>query len=122
MNLRDKIFLTLGFGLTLVGILATVLYGTNAGVIILILFLKLILILQLLQRKQLARLQERTLTTISAINKHKQTAQKLASTDSNGHKNDVISNKKLIGLLQAQQVSMEILNDKIGQLTKQSKI
>lgn len=114
MNTRDLIFLLAGALIAAVGIGATI-YGIGSIAIIALLVLCMtIIVLLLLQRRQLAAVQKRTLEVVRAQNRtHKSLSRSLekSNTSSRADRSD-LSMKKIIGLLSAQQTSMERLNKK----------
>lgn len=111
MYSRDKIILGFGVVVTLLGIAATLSWSVMIGVIAVLVMSLLVLSVLLLQRMQLAKVQQRTLSILQA---DKETRQSITSVERSGS----VATKKIIGLLQAQQISMEILNDKIEDVAR----
>lgn len=119
MNTRDLIFLLSGVLIAGVGI-GAILYGSFV-IAFVALFLMCILTLAvlLLQRRQLAAVQKRTLEIIRAYNADTRNPVKNQPQGkglTNAHRQD-FSTKKIIGLLTAQQTSMELLSKKIENVT-----
>lgn len=118
MNKRDLVFLLSGLVIAGVGI-GAVFYGGSVVVFIALFLLSiLILVVLLLQRRQLAAVQKRTLEIIrayNAITRNPAKNQPQGKVLTNSRAQD-FSTKKIIGLLTAQQTSMEILNKKIENL------
>lgn len=117
MNKRDLVFLLSGLVIAGVGI-GAVFYGGSVVVFISLFLLSiLILVVLLLQRRQLAAVQKRTLEIIRAYNAVTRNPAKnqQGKVLTNSRAQD-FSTKKIIGLLTAQQTSMEILNKKIENL------
>ncbi len=107
MNLRDRMFLIFGIGAGLLGIVGTITWSLETGVVALIVISLVILVLLVLQRRQLARVQQRTLTMLNAH----QTMKPVVGQEP--QESIAIPTKKILGLLQAQQVSIDLINDKI---------
>lgn len=107
MNLRDRMFLIFGIGAGLLGIVGTITWSLETGVVALIVISLVILVLLVLQRRQLARVQQRTLTMLNA----QQTMKPVVGQEP--QESIAIPTKKILGLLQAQQVSIDLINDKI---------
>lgn len=106
MQLRDKIFLLVGGLIATLGVIATFLWTVSAGVGALLLLGLMILMLLVLERRQLAKIQERSLHLLRVTEKPKRTPYSEDSTVR-------ISTKKIIGMLQAHQVSLDLLAEKI---------
>ena len=100
LSSRDWVFIGGGLALTVGGILATFYWNIEAGIVVLFLLGMLLLLLGILQRKHQARLQERVLFLIAAEKKRVREPVEL----------DSVSMKKIIGLLHAQQISLEKLS------------
>jgi len=118
MNTRDLVFLLSGLAIVGVGIGAILYDHFVIAFIALFLLSMVILLVLLLQRRQLAAVQKRTLELIRA---HNAVARNPAKNQSQGQgltnpRGQDFSTKKIIGLLVAQQTSMEILNKKIENL------
>lgn len=109
MNTRDKIILAIGVAVSILGAVMTLLWSVAAGVIALLLLCLVILGLLILVRRQLARVQQRTLTLLKQQSTPRQAEPVLAQGDDYAQ----ISFKKIIAILEAQQMSMEILNAKV---------
>lgn len=97
---RDWVLVGVGLSLTVTGIITTVFGSIEIGMIVLFLLGLLLLILGILQRKHQYRLQERVLYLIGAEKKRLREPVEL----------DSVSMKRIIGLLHAQQISLENLN------------
>ena len=104
MNLRELTLLFLGALAAVVGILASLYKSWPVGLITLVGLAFLVLVVLLLMRKQVGRLQQRVLTLIRI---NKETERHLARLEV-----DSIAIRKIFDVLQAQQISMEILNTK----------
>lgn len=108
MTSRDLVFIGVGTLLTGIGIFGSLLGRYALGMIALFLLGLLIVFLFVLQRRTQSRLQERILFLVKAEkNRSKKVGDNRALTsciDSNA-----VLAKKVIGLLQAQQISMERL-------------
>jgi len=115
MSKRDFIFFVFGVFLVAVGIGAASFEKYAIALIALSLVCTLILTLLLLQRRQSAVIQKRTLEILRAQNAFSSEMKRVPSPhfDKSG-----VSTKKIIGLLSAQQVSMEILNRKLDKIIK----
>lgn len=120
MNKRDLVFVGTGLLLAFIGVLA-LLYGSlTLSLTVGFLMMTLLLVLLVLQRRQLASVQERTLrmlrdrkhvfSKLENIERVSGTSRQTDSTD--------ISSKKVIGLLSAQQISMELLNNKLEDVAR----
>lgn len=109
MYSRDKIVLFSGFILVVMGILTTFFWAVEGGIVALLLISLLVLILLVLQRRQLAKLQQRTLRLQQSNNS---LTRSIAAPD----QIESVSTKKILGLLQAQQISMEVLDDKVEEI------
>lgn len=113
MHINNKIALILGWALTAIGIVITLVFSATAGIVVLLLLASLMLSLQVLQRQQLAKVQARTLLLLDGQKKNLKAVQKNSTVNIERASTEELPIKRLIGLLQAQQVSIEILNDKI---------
>lgn len=109
MNSRDKIVLAIGIAVSILGTVATLLWSVAGGVIALLLLCLVILGLLILVRRQLARVQQRTLTLLKQQARLRQAEPVLPNGDDYAQ----VSVKKIIAILEAQQMSMEILNAKV---------
>jgi len=118
MHLRDKMFLLSGLLIVLVGSVLSILWNLLAGFIALLLLAYLCLFLLVLQRRQLARVQQRTLDLVKWTTK-RGTRPTTSSTDVSKQCVE-IPTKRIIGILQAQQMSMERLSRKFDSAPNQS--
>lgn len=115
MNRRD-LFLTIGGVFLAIFGVGVLIYGNlTLALISLFLLIILLLILLLLQRRQLAAIQERTLRLLRS---QKESSSRLKNMESqlkfsNRKDKSDASTKKILGILSAQQTSMELLNQKI---------
>lgn len=103
LSSRDWAFIGGGLVLTVAGVIATFYWNIEAGIVVLFLLGMLLLMLGILQRKHQARLQERVLYLIGAEKKRGREPVEL----------DSVSMKKIIGLLHAQQISLEKLDSHV---------
>lgn len=113
MTSRDLLFISLGTLLAVVGITASFLGSNTLAITALILLSLFVLFLLILQRRHQARLQERILYLVNAEKKRTKAASAKSSRNSLDDSNAVQA-KKIIGLLQAQQISMELLRREIS--------
>lgn len=114
MNSRDKILLVSGSVIGLSGIVLALVWRNPAGIIALLMMNLVILLFLFSQRRQLARLQKKTDTLLNSRLMTKEstaTGKPLQSQE--------VPLKKVVGLLQAQQISMERLNDKMDGILNQ---
>ena len=110
MSTKDKFFLFFGGGVGIAGIVATILWSVEAGVVALITISLVILTLLALQRRQLARVQQRTLSMLNTL----QTTKPVTVPKPPSDKESIaIPTKKIVGLLQAQQMNLDLLNSKV---------
>lgn len=100
---RDLSLIVVGVALAAAGVLSTIFWSVEAGIVALFLFGLLLLFLGVLQRKHQSLLQQRVLYLISAEKKRLKSSSEL----------DPISTKKIIGILQAQQISVEKLHSMV---------
>lgn len=105
MSLRDKALTGLGIALTVLGITLTIFWSVESGLIALLLVGLLICLLFVLQRRQMARVQQRLLKLAELVRDCE-----TAVADANQHQ--LVLHRKLLGHIQAQQISMELLNNK----------
>lgn len=112
MNSRDLIFLVMGTFVGLAGIGTTLVWSIDAGIIALLAMGVILLVLLILQRRQVAKLQQRMLSVINQQKKANAETEKNQPRVANPPESIAIHTKKIVGLLQAQQVSMEMLNAK----------
>lgn len=110
MSLRDKMFLAFGTMIGVLGVTATLLWSIEIGVVALLLLGLIILVLVVLQRRQLSRVQQRTLTLLNARRQDAKPVQVKPQESL------AIPTKKVVGLLQAQQMSMDLLNEKLDRV------
>jgi len=102
---RDKVYLLIGLCLGLLGIVSTIVWTIKVGMLLLFLLVMLLLILIVLQRRQMAKVQERTLKLLQFQQNDKTDTHSSIAVD--------LASKKIIGLLQAQQMSIDLLNDRL---------
>lgn len=121
MHLRNRLFLVVGLILGLVGILLTLVWSLELGIVTLLVLNLLLLMLLSLQRRQLARVQQRMLTLMKS-DKDKATVPNVENLDATKIRQDLkITNKKVIGLLQAQQRNLDLMNVKMEDMLKDKK-
>jgi ketopantoate reductase len=126
MQFRDKLFLAVGVVLVLGGAVGTFMWEPQIGIVALLALGLLILVLVLLQRRQLARVQQRTLTLLKMQQRSEVSPnavkvpsfQDLAVSTGKVQEDLAISTTKIIGLLQAQHVALELLNEKLEQAVR----
>lgn len=120
MNKRDLVFVGTGLLLAFIGVLA-LLYGSlTLSLTVGFLMMTLLLVLLVLQRRQLASVQERTLRMLrdrKDVFSKLENIERLSGTSRQTDSTD-ISSKKVIGLLSAQQISMELLNNKLEDVAR----
>jgi len=114
MNTRDLVFLVVGAMIGLTGIVSALVWSVKLGIVALIVLSLILLVLLVLQRRQLGKVQQRMLSILNA----QQKSAKSATTPNLSRvavpqENIAIPMKKIVGLLQAQQISMEKLNAKL---------
>lgn len=120
MSSRDKVFLLAGTIVGLVGVVATLLWNLEVGIITLLLLNLLNLFILLLQRRQLGRIQQRTLALLQS-REGKSSQGRGETLNAAKIQHDLkVSNKKLVGLLQAQQTNLDRLNEKIEAIRARS--
>ena len=107
MYLREKVYLGLGLLLGTIGIVSSVFWSIKVGIVFLTFLVMLIFVLIVLQRRQLAKVQHRTLRLLQ--NQGKKPVREEGRAEISVH----IATKKIIGLLQAQQISMDLLKDRL---------
>lgn len=113
MSTRDLALLVTSTAAGIAGIIFTLAWSVEAGLVVLFVLILGLMGLLFLQRRQLAKLQQRTLLM---LNRQQETISMKASTSAVVTKSSesiAVPTKKIIGLLQAQQVSMEILDAKL---------
>lgn len=114
MKSRDLIYISVGTLLALVGITASFLGNANVGMTALFLLGLLILFLMVLQRRHQARIQTRILYLVNAEKNRSKVAVERSAPSTEADKADnAVYAKKIIGLLQAQQISMERLRSEV---------
>lgn len=111
-KLRDLIFIGAGVVVAGAGIGASLLWSTVAGVIAQLLLTGGLLLLIVLQRRQMAKIQARTLEILRYTKGNRNQPSK---TD----KRPVVFEKNVLGILQAQQTSIDLLNQKLDALSSQ---
>jgi|SRR5699024_2817971 len=118
MHSRDIIFLVVGVAIGVVGILGTIIWSTKVGILALLVLGVLVLGLVILQRRQLARIQQRTLSLLNSYrvadtpSKVADVPSKISESDPSTRRELAVSTKKIIGMLEAQRVALDILNGK----------
>ena len=106
MRTRDMILLVIGFLIVAGGFLSIFTWPAISQLALLLLNF-LLLVLLVLQRRQFAKVNERTLALLRASSA---TNEALVKSQQNAS----ASTKKILNVLNAQQISMEILNSKIA--------
>lgn len=114
MTSRDLIFVSVGTLLGGIGIAASFLGRDTLGMIALFLLGLLILFLMILQRRTQARVQERILYLVKAENKRSKIGGANSSASTPSTDSNAVLAKKVVGLLQAQQISMERLRRELS--------
>lgn len=117
MYSRDKIFLLLGTAIAGIGAIATILWTYAAGIIALLAIAVVIILMLVLQRRQLAKIQERTLKLVKA-QQSARSQQSNSKAPARKEESLAVSTKKIIGILQAQQISVELLHAKIDRVAE----
>lgn len=120
MNKRDLVFVATGLLLAFVGVLALFYGSLTLSLTVGFLMMTLLLVLLVLQRRQLASVQERTLRMLrdrKHVFSKLENIERLSGTSRQTDSTD-ISSKKVIGLLSAQQISMELLNNKLEDVAR----
>lgn len=122
MKTRDLVIVSTGAILTFLGIFLTFAWGLAGGISALLLTSLLILILLVLERRQVAKLQERVLTILRSTTTRQVTSAEgknsgVATDSWMSDSFDEVTIKKILGLLQAQQMSMEALDRHISTLS-----
>lgn len=110
MYYRDKFLLIAGLLIVAVGSILTVVWHISAGIVAILFLCLLCMILLVLQRRQLSKVQQRTLAILRTPAQHVPQVDVSACNDC--RQDMTVYTKKIVGMLQAQQTSMEILNDK----------
>lgn len=120
MGTRDKVFLMIGLLVGIVGVVVTLIWRVDAGIVALLMLNLLVLAILLLQRRQLAKVQQRTLALMNS-RERPSPVPSAENLDASKVRQDLkISNKKLVGLLQAQQTNLDLLNNKLESLLEKS--
>src|SRR5699024_1859869 len=119
MHSRDIASLVVGAAIGVVGILGTILGAPEVGIVALLVLGVLILGVLVLQRRQLARIQQRTLSILNSRRPATTQDKKIQLDPENTRRDMAISTKKVVGLLQAQQVGLDTLNAKVEQALSQ---
>src|SRR5699024_11798742 len=104
MHFRDKIFLAVGVVLVLFGSVASFFWRIETGIVALLLVSILILVFLSLLRRQVSKVQQRTLALL-----HIRSAVDMLSTDL--RYSVIILLKNIMCLLQSQQMCMEDIRD-----------
>lgn len=111
MNFREFFLFLLGAVTTAVGVLASIFWSLTAGLISLLVMVFLLLVLLLLQRRQLGKIQQRSLALLRF--------QSCGKDDCASSERDGLAVRKIADMLQAQQISMELIYDKLGEIERQ---
>lgn len=115
MNTRDLVFLVVGAMIGLTGIIGALLGSVKLGTVALMAMSVILLVLLVLQRRQLAKVQQRMLSILNAQQKSAESATAPNLSRAAAPQESIaIPTKKIVGLLQAQQISMEKLNAKLN--------
>ncbi|WP_022871636.1 hypothetical protein [Yaniella halotolerans] len=125
MTRRDMLFFGLGTLVACIGVIASLLGSKIIGIVATLVIGSLILVLLLLQRKQMAAMQQRTLGILRKVNSGYEIVSALTQPQSEQHlsKKEVgealqVPTKKLVGLLQAQQMQIDALSSQIELLDR----
>ena len=121
MHLRDKIFLASGGVLAVGGAVLTFAWNVEAGIAALLALSLVILVVVLLQRRQLARIQQRTLAILNSqqalIDSLKSasvpSSERSKNSDKGVQEDLALSTRRIVGLLQAQHVALELLHERL---------
>ena len=119
MHSRDIVSLVVGAAIGVVGILGTLLGAPEVGIVALLALGVLILGVLVLQRRQLARIQQRTLSILNSRPPATTQDKQIQLDPDNTRRDMAISTKKVVGLLQAQQAGLDTLNAKVEQALSQ---
>lgn len=113
MDNKNKLILAFALLVAFAGILGSMFWGSTAGVIALLALGLLIVVLQTLQRRQLAKVQER----LSVLIRQNQSLLEFKSADGNigVDRGTHTTITKIFDMLQAQQVSTELLAARMDQ-------
>jgi|SRR5699024_558014 len=112
MHSRDVTFIVVGLAIGAVGIVGTIVWSMKVGVLAFLVLGVLILGLVVLQRRQLARIQQRTLSLLNTT-RALGSESKISVLEPGTSREIAVSTKKIIGMLEAQRVGMDILNEKV---------
>lgn len=105
--MRDLLFFVAGAVVGCAGIGASLLWSPIAGIIAQLLLTVGLFLLLVLQRRQVAKVQARTLEIL----RHAKESQNRPDGNS---KRVVVFEKNILGLLQAQQTNLDLLNQKLN--------
>ncbi|GAA4473618.1 hypothetical protein GCM10023190_06030 [Enteractinococcus fodinae] len=111
MNWREFTLLLIGAVITAAGVLASFFWSLTAALISLLIMVFLLMVVQLLQRRQLGKIQQRSLAMLRFQSSDKE--------EGGSSERDTIAVRKIVDMLQAQQISMELIYDKLGELEQQ---
>lgn len=103
MNKRDLVFFITGLIITAWGFISVLLGNQMMAIIAILLMFMIVFVVLILQRRQLAAVQKRTLELLKFANRPAEVVQ------IDRDKQIDISTKKIINILQAQQIAMERL-------------
>lgn len=118
---RDLVLMGAGTTIAACGVVGSLVWGPAAGLVAILAMAMLILTVQVLQRRQTAILQQRVLSVIKLIKRNEKMAQEtifrqLQNAKSAPAVSDqalALSTKRIIGLLQAQQIGLEQLHQSV---------
>src|SRR5690625_3863336 len=128
MQFRDKLVLAVGAILAFGGAIVTYTWQIQVGIVALLALGLLLLVLVMLQRRQLARVQQRTLALLK-LHQHSEassntvehpSSRDLALSTEKIQRDLAVSTTKILGLLQAQHVALELLSEKLEQVRTDS--
>lgn len=119
MHSRDIVSLVVGAAIGVVGTFGTFLGAPEVGIVALLALGVLILGVLVLQRRQLARIQQRTLSILNSRPPATTQDKQIQLDPDNTRRDMAISTKKIVGLLQAQQAGLDTLNAKVEQALSQ---
>jgi|SRR5690625_3738833 len=109
MYSRDKLLFGVGTVTALLGFLATIAWNNAFGILALLVIAVIILVFQVLQRHQLAKIQDRTLKLLQNGGRRE------TDTMPRDGIPVEIATKKIVGILQAQQTSIDLLSERLVQ-------
>lgn len=115
MNARDKYILGLGMILAIFGVISTIFWSLRLGLIALVLMYLLVLLLLVLQKNQMAKVQQRVL---SLIQLDREAKRNVAASE----RKDLAAEKRLVGLLQAQQMSLDMLKNELTEIARDRRL